>query len=80
MEHSFLQWSETLSGHIVTEEGDLGCSEDALQMVDQDPIRLKKVEDNRRCRLFSSDQKKMRISSKLAKQKSSSRRMSSMKS
>jgi hypothetical protein len=31
MGHSFLQWSGTLGGHLVTEEGDLGCFEDALR-------------------------------------------------
>jgi hypothetical protein len=28
MGHSFLQWSGTLRGHLVTEEGDLGYSKD----------------------------------------------------
>jgi hypothetical protein len=33
MSYSFLQWSQTLSGHFVTEEGDLRCSEDTLLQV-----------------------------------------------
>jgi hypothetical protein len=32
--------------HPVTEQGDLGCSKDALRRVDQDPLRLKQVEDS----------------------------------
>jgi hypothetical protein len=28
MSHSFLQWSGALGRHFVTEESDLGCSED----------------------------------------------------
>lgn len=31
MSHSILKWSVTFGGHIVTEEGDLGCSEDTSQ-------------------------------------------------
>jgi hypothetical protein len=42
--HSFLRWSGTLSGHSVAEEGDLGCAEDALRRVDEDPVPLETVE------------------------------------
>jgi hypothetical protein len=34
MGHSFLQWLGTLGGHFVTEEGDLGRSEDTFCRVD----------------------------------------------
>jgi hypothetical protein len=44
MGHSFLQWSGTLRGHPVTEEGDLGRSKDVLRRVDQDPVHLKPAE------------------------------------
>jgi hypothetical protein len=44
--HSFLQWSGALRGHLVTEEGDLRCSEDTLLRVDQDPVRMKPVEES----------------------------------
>jgi hypothetical protein len=40
MGHSFFQRLRTFGGHLVTEEGDLGCSEDALRRVDDDPIPL----------------------------------------
>jgi hypothetical protein len=46
MGYSFLQWSGTLREHLVTKEGDLGCSEDALRRVDQDPVCLKPVEQS----------------------------------
>jgi hypothetical protein len=46
MDHSFLQWSGTLSRNLLIDEGDLGCSEDTLRRVDQDPVRLKLVEDS----------------------------------
>jgi hypothetical protein len=42
--HSIFQRLEALGGHFVTEEGDLGCSEDALHRVDEDPVPLKLVE------------------------------------
>jgi hypothetical protein len=43
--YSFFQRSGTLSGHIITKEGDLGSSEDALRRVDQNPVPLKLVEE-----------------------------------
>jgi hypothetical protein len=46
MGHSFFQWSGTLGGHFVTEEGDLGCPEDALRWVYEDPVGLKPVEES----------------------------------
>jgi hypothetical protein len=46
MGHSFLQWSGTLRVNLLTEEGDHGCSEDTLCQVDQDPVRLKPVEES----------------------------------
>jgi hypothetical protein len=42
----FFQRLMTLAGHLVTEEGDLGCSEDALRRVNDDPIPLKLVEES----------------------------------
>jgi hypothetical protein len=44
--HLFFQWPGTLSGHFVTEEGDIECSEDTLRRVDHDPVSLKPVEEN----------------------------------
>jgi hypothetical protein len=44
--HSFFQKLGTLGGHLITEEGDLGCSDDALRLVDEDPIPLKLVEES----------------------------------
>jgi hypothetical protein len=41
MGYSFFQRSGTLGGHLVTEEGDLGCPEDARRWVDEDPVPLK---------------------------------------
>jgi hypothetical protein len=41
MGHSLFQRLRTFGGHLVTEEGDLGCSQDALRRVDDDPIPLK---------------------------------------
>jgi hypothetical protein len=35
-----------LSGHLVAEEGDLGCAEDALRRADQDPVALEPVEES----------------------------------
>jgi hypothetical protein len=46
MGHSFFQRLRTLSRHLVTEEGDLGCWEDALRGVDDDPIPLKLGEES----------------------------------
>jgi hypothetical protein len=43
--HSFFQQLGALGGHLITEEGDLGYSEDALRRVDEDPALLKSVED-----------------------------------
>jgi hypothetical protein len=45
MGHSSFQRSGTLGGHLVTEEGDLGCSEDALYRFDEDLVPLKSVEE-----------------------------------
>jgi hypothetical protein len=39
--HSFFQRFGALGGHLITEEGDLTCSEDALHRVDEDTILLK---------------------------------------
>jgi hypothetical protein len=44
--HSFLQWSGSLRGHLVSEKGDLVCSKVALRRADWDPVRLKLVEDS----------------------------------
>jgi hypothetical protein len=46
MGHLFFQRLGTLGRHLVTNEGDLGCSEDALCWVDEDPVPLKSVEDS----------------------------------
>jgi hypothetical protein len=43
--HSFVQRLGTLYGHLVTEEGELGCPKAALRRVDDDPIPLKLVEE-----------------------------------
>jgi hypothetical protein len=43
---SFFQWLGALGRHLITEEGDLACSEDALHPVDEDPILLKSVEES----------------------------------
>jgi hypothetical protein len=45
MGHSFFQILGTLGRHLVTEEGDLGCSKDSLHWVDEDPVHLKLVEE-----------------------------------
>jgi hypothetical protein len=42
--HLFLKRSGTLGRHFVSEEDDLGCSEDTLHWVDQDAVGLKSVE------------------------------------
>jgi hypothetical protein len=44
MGHSPFQELGTLGGHLVTEEGDLGCSKDAFRRIDEDPVPLKLVE------------------------------------
>jgi hypothetical protein len=46
MVYSFFQRSGTRGGHLVTEEGDFGFSEDELGRVDDDPVPLKFVEEN----------------------------------
>jgi hypothetical protein len=43
MGYSFFQRLGTLGGHLVTEEGDLGCSEDALRRVDEDPFIIESL-------------------------------------
>jgi hypothetical protein len=45
MVHSFFQRSRTHGGHFVSEDGDLGSSEDALRRVD-DPMPQNLVEDS----------------------------------
>jgi hypothetical protein len=44
--HSLLQRLRTFGGHLVTEKSNLGCSEEALRRVDDDPIPLKLGEEN----------------------------------
>jgi hypothetical protein len=46
MGYSFFHRLGTLGRHLVTEEGDLGCLEDALCRVNEDPIPLKSVEES----------------------------------
>jgi hypothetical protein len=46
MGYSFFQRSGTIGGHLVTEKGDLGCSEDALCQVDENPVPLKLVKES----------------------------------
>jgi hypothetical protein len=46
MGHSLFQRLRTFCGHLVTEEGNLGCSEDSLRRVDDDPIPLKLGEES----------------------------------
>jgi hypothetical protein len=43
--HSLFKRLGPLGGNLVTEEGDLGCLEDALRRVDEDPVPLKLVEE-----------------------------------
>jgi hypothetical protein len=38
--HSFFQRLGALGGHLITEEGDLMCSEGTLLQVDEDPVIL----------------------------------------
>jgi hypothetical protein len=46
MGHSFFQRYGTLSGHLITEEGDLGPSRNTLRWVGKYPVPLKFVEEN----------------------------------
>jgi hypothetical protein len=39
--HSLFQRLRSFGGYLVTEEGDLGGSEDAIRRVDNNPIPLK---------------------------------------
>jgi hypothetical protein len=43
VDYSFFHSLGTLGGHLIIEEGDLGCLEDALRRVDENPIPLKSV-------------------------------------
>jgi hypothetical protein len=43
--YSIFQRSGILGGHLITEKGHLGCSEDALRRVDENPVPLKLVEE-----------------------------------
>jgi hypothetical protein len=45
MGQSLFQRLGTLGGHLVTAEGDFGCSKDALPRLDEDPVHLKLVEE-----------------------------------
>jgi hypothetical protein len=45
MGYSFFLRFGIFDGHLVTEEGDLDCSEDTLRRVDEDPVPLKPVEE-----------------------------------
>jgi hypothetical protein len=46
MGYSFFKRWRTVGRHLVTEGGDLGCSEHALHWVDEDPLPLKSVEES----------------------------------
>jgi hypothetical protein len=46
MDHIFFRLSGTLGGHLVTDEGEFGCSENTLRLVYQDPIPLKLVDES----------------------------------
>jgi hypothetical protein len=46
MGHPLFQRLRAFGGHLVTEEGDLGCSEDALRRVDDDPVPLELGEES----------------------------------
>jgi hypothetical protein len=59
---SFFHRLGALSGHLITEEGDLGDSEDALRRVDEDSALLKSV--GMCCSCSSGNREKMRISSR----------------
>jgi hypothetical protein len=44
--HSLFQRMRTFGEHLVTEEGDLGCSEDTLRRVDDHPVPLESGEES----------------------------------
>jgi hypothetical protein len=44
--HSFFQRLEALGGHLMTEEGDFTCSEDALPRLAEDPVLLQSIEES----------------------------------
>jgi hypothetical protein len=46
MGYSIFQRLGTLSGLLVTKEGDHWCSEDVLYEIDEDPVLLKSVEES----------------------------------
>jgi hypothetical protein len=46
MGQSLFQRLGTIGGHLITEESNLGCSEDALCRVDEDPISQTLVEES----------------------------------
>jgi hypothetical protein len=46
MGHSFFQRSGALGKHLLTEDGDLGCLEDALGRVDDYPVLLELGENS----------------------------------
>jgi hypothetical protein len=48
MGYSLFKRLGTHGGHLVTEEGDLGCLKGALLRVDEDPIPLKLVEEDQK--------------------------------
>jgi hypothetical protein len=45
MGHSFFQRLGTLGGHLVTQEGDLGCTIYTLRQVNEVPVPLKLAEE-----------------------------------
>jgi hypothetical protein len=46
MGYSFFQRSGNLGGQLVTEKGELRCSEDLLRLLDENPVPLKLVEES----------------------------------
>jgi hypothetical protein len=46
MVHSLFPRLRTFGGHLVAEEGELGCSEDTLRRVDDDPVPLELGEES----------------------------------
>jgi hypothetical protein len=46
MDYSFFPMLGTLSGQLVTEKGDLWCSEDVLCRIDEDPLPLMSVKES----------------------------------
>jgi hypothetical protein len=46
VDYLFFQRFGTLGGHLITEEGDLGCSEDAIRRFNEYPVRMKSVEES----------------------------------